>query len=370
MDIFGLRLRPWVKDIDGLYHPMVFDFEQSFADKSFANSIGAWMNRWWWLSIVIAIVYIGLTFYGQMWMKTRERFELRRSLILWNIFLALFSIFGMIRCVPEMIYNLNKEGLEYTICNRDNIYGITGFWITVFCWSKIPELIDTLFIVLRKQKLIFLHWFHHATVMVYALYSYHNWTASGRWFVFMNYTVHAMMYSYYAFRAMKFRIPIWVQISITVCQLLQMVVGCFVNYKAYTYKQMGNACDVTYSNIGWSFAMYFIYFGLFLHFFCIAYFPKKKVDSKVSNTTVQERKNIQKKTEKESITHLLSQIIQFGVLIVSLLYSILYPVSSIMKYITWCIYGVALIIYVRNRTVSKEKSSSFPSNLFYIKKSQ
>lgn len=64
------------------------------------------------------------------------------------------------------------------------------FRITIFCISKVPELIDTLFIVLRKQKLIFLHWFHHATVLIYAWYSYHDWTASGRWFVFMNYSVH------------------------------------------------------------------------------------------------------------------------------------------------------------------------------------
>jgi len=67
---------------------------------------------------------------------------------------------------------------------------IIFYRITIFCISKVPELIDTLFIVLRKQKLIFLHWFHHATVLIYAWYSYHDWTASGRWFVFMNYTVH------------------------------------------------------------------------------------------------------------------------------------------------------------------------------------
>jgi len=207
-------------------------------------------------------------------MEKRERIELRFPLILWNVALALFSIFGMIRCVPEMIYNLGKDGLQYTICDNSNIYGITGYWITIFCISKVPELIDTLFIVLRKQKLIFLHWFHHATVLIYAWYSYHEWTASGRWFVFLNYTVHAMMYSYYAFRAMRYRIPKWAQVTVTVFQLSQMGVGIFVNYKAYIYKQKGASCEVSYSNIFWSFVMYAIYFGLFLHFFCVSYLSK------------------------------------------------------------------------------------------------
>ena len=165
-----------------------------------------------------------------------------------------------------------------------------------------PELIDTLFIVLRKQKLIFLHWFHHATVLIYAWYSYHDWTASGRWFVFMNYSVHgtiefllffsrsfrlyflALMYTYYAFRAMRFRIPMWMQVTVTIFQLSQMGVGCFVNYKAYVYKEQIASCQVAYSNIFWSFVMYAVYFLLFLHFFCVSYLPTK------SSTSAIERK--------------------------------------------------------------------------------
>lgn len=88
----------------------------------------------------------------------------------------------------------------------------------------------------------------------------------------------ALMYTYYAFRAMKFHIPKWIQITITILQLSQMGVGCFVNYKAYVYKQSGAPCDVAYSNIFWSFVMYAIYFGLFLHFFCVSYLSKKPAD--------------------------------------------------------------------------------------------
>ncbi|CAF4897679.1 unnamed protein product, partial [Rotaria sp. Silwood2] len=73
---------------------------------------------------------------------------------------------------------------------------------------------------------------------------FNNWTASGRWVVFLNYIVHAFMYSYYAFLAMKFNIPKQIQIIITTLQLSQMAVRCFVNYKAYFYKQNETLCYV------------------------------------------------------------------------------------------------------------------------------
>jgi len=284
------HVTPWVRDPNGFSHPFVFDFEKKFFDKTYAQNIYNWMNKWWWLSIVYSIIYVGLIYFGRSLMEKRERIELRFPLILWNISLALFSIFGMIRCLPEMIYNVGTTGLQYTICDNSNIYGVTGYWITIFCISKVPELIDTLFIVLRKQKLIFLHWFHHATVLIYAWYSYHEWTASGRWFVFMNYSVHAMMYSYYAFRAMRYRIPKWIQVTVTVFQLSQMGVGIFVNYKAYVYKQKGAPCQVAYSNIFWSFVMYAIYFALFLHFFCVSYLSKKPTLKKTDESEHKKNK--------------------------------------------------------------------------------
>jgi hypothetical protein len=126
-----LRIHPWIRDPNGLSHPLVFDFELKFFDKTYAQNIYAWMNKWWWLSIVYSIIYVILIYYGRSLMESRERFEARRSLILWNVGLALFSILGMARCLPEMLFSLSKEGLEYTICDRSNIYGITGYWFVI-----------------------------------------------------------------------------------------------------------------------------------------------------------------------------------------------------------------------------------------------
>uniref|UniRef100_A0A1B0D5J0 Elongation of very long chain fatty acids protein n=1 Tax=Phlebotomus papatasi TaxID=29031 RepID=A0A1B0D5J0_PHLPP len=102
---------------------------------------------------------------------------------------------------------------------------VSGFWTWLFVLSKLPELGDTIFIVLRKQPLIFLHWYHHITVLMYSWFSYTEYTASARWFIVMNYCVHSLMYSYYALRAMRFHPPRFISMLITTLQLTQMVIG-------------------------------------------------------------------------------------------------------------------------------------------------
>ena len=127
-DLNQFRVTSWVRDPNGLHHPLVFNFELKFFDKTYAHNIYNWMNKWWWLSIVYSIIYVILIYYGRSFMASHQRFELRIPLILWNLGLAVFSIFGMIRCVPEMILSLTTEGLQYTICDRSTIYGVTGYW--------------------------------------------------------------------------------------------------------------------------------------------------------------------------------------------------------------------------------------------------
>lgn len=81
---------------------------------------------------------------------------------------------------------------------------------------------------------------------------------------------------YYALRAMKFRLPRWISMMITLLQLSQMVIGCWVNISAWQYKNNGEMCQVTEENLQVSFAMYTTYFILFAHFFLGSYIWKTK----------------------------------------------------------------------------------------------
>jgi len=68
-----------------------------------------WFHANWTLSIYFSLVYILAIFSIQMGMKNVEAFSLRRPLILWNLFLAIFSILGTVRSAPELIYTFQTQ---------------------------------------------------------------------------------------------------------------------------------------------------------------------------------------------------------------------------------------------------------------------
>ena len=135
---------------------------------------------------------------------------------------------------------------------------------------------DTAFIVLRKQRLIFLHWYHHMTVLLYSWYSYKDQVAGGGWFMTMNYMVHAMMYSYYATRAAGYRVPKSCAMVITSAQMAQMAMGLTVVALVYQWMQDGD-CTSYLDNIVWASLMYLSYLVLFASFFYKTYFKGSKV---------------------------------------------------------------------------------------------
>ncbi|XP_018319498.1 elongation of very long chain fatty acids protein 6 [Agrilus planipennis] len=266
----------------------VFNFENDFIHQDTRT----WMVKNWTLGFYYVGAYMVLIFGGQYLMQNRKRFELRGVLSLWNTSLAVFSIMGACRTVPEFLHILTHHGLYHSVCVPSFIEQdkVSGFWTWMFVLSKLPELGDTIFIVLRKQPLIFLHWYHHITVLLYCWFSYTEYTASARWFIVMNYCVHAVMYTYYALRAMGYHPPRQIAMVITSLQLLQMVVGCCVNFWAQQLIQEGRECHVTNLNIKISLAMYFSYFVLFARFFYKSYFSGVKWKKQSNDATLLKAK--------------------------------------------------------------------------------
>ncbi len=243
-------------------------------------------HEYWHWSFFISAFYVVSIFALQRWMRDREKYDLRKPLFFWSLTLSLFSFYGFYINGTEYLKYFYNHGWERVTCDRVLTSGRFGLWSFLFCFSKFPELLDTYFIILRKQKLIFLHWYHHVTVYIYCWYNWPNMTSPAQWFIIVNYFVHAVMYLYFAIRASgRYRPPLWVNILITVLQLLQMVFGTYVN--VYLYRRMSADpnwyCDgrveVTYFYVYTSLAMYSSYFVLFIHFFVTTYILKRKKEN-------------------------------------------------------------------------------------------
>lgn len=273
-------------------YSFIFPFENKFEHLN----TRIWMINHWHTSFYAVGLYMILIFGGQAYMSTRPPFKLKRLLTLWNVTLALFSIFGFVRTFPELLHVLKSFGLPYSVCNSSFIEDVkpSAFWTWLFVLSKVPELVDTIFIVLRKNELIFLHWYHHITVLLFTWYTYQEYTASGRWFVNMNYFVHSMMYSYYALRSLGFRIPKQMAMAITTCQILQMIAGAYVIWYAYILKNQGYPCKIGHTSAILGLVMYLSYFILFARFFYQAYFARtakaKKFENNGKTTLVKDVK--------------------------------------------------------------------------------
>ena len=90
----------------------VFKFEKDFDTPAQRE----WMRDNWQMCFYYVGTYMLIIYAGQIYMQNRHRFELRTPLVFWNIFLAVFSIWGASRTLPELFYVLKNHGFHYSVC--------------------------------------------------------------------------------------------------------------------------------------------------------------------------------------------------------------------------------------------------------------
>lgn len=235
-----------------------------------------------WIPILATVLYLAFCYYGPKVMRHRKAFHLKTALCLWNLSLSLISIAGAVRVGTHLLYLLSPWGgfsFRDTICEppeatyADNA---TGLWCVVFTVSKLLELVDTIFVVLRKKPLIFLHWYHHATVLLCSWFGHVTFTPA-LYFMAINYSIHGVMYMYFFFMAVT-KVPPWFNpMWLTAAQISQMFVGIFVIVMSCYYKYFeGNGCAIDGRMIVAICLMYSTYLVLFVKFFLQRYAGQKK----------------------------------------------------------------------------------------------
>ena len=177
-----------------------------------------------------------------------------------------------------LVISWTENTLHDSVCihldNYERKVGPGALWLTLFVYSKVPELIDTFWLIIQRKPVIFLHWFHHVVALLYCWNSFMLELTPGAWFAIMNYGAHMFMYTYYcamSLKLQKYATPF--APFITTLQILQMVGGIvIILYTATVYARGEVFCNVDPSNLKLGLAMYAIFF----YHFCALFNEKVK----------------------------------------------------------------------------------------------
>jgi len=259
---------------------------------SFVVSLPTWTANNWWIPLLSVASYFVLIPTLRWLVATRGKWNVRTFAFYWNAGLSIFSWCGVFACVPVLLSSLFSHGLYFTSCAPAAWYGggLSGFFVALFVYSKVAELVDTYLLLLAKKPVIALQWWHHSTVLLYCWHSYSTRIATGLWFAAMNYSVHSVMYGYFAIMSTKYRKMVTpYAIFITLAQLAQMLVGMFVTIKAVMYQNAGLECHVNKTNSVLGLTMYASYFVLFFKLFIENYVTQTR---KRANGAVPKKRSI------------------------------------------------------------------------------
>jgi elongation of very long chain fatty acids protein 6 len=233
-----------------------------------------------WIPVLAIFLYGLMITLGPKYFENKKPWNLRKTMAAWNLGLSVFSAIGFCRVLPMLIHLWTHYSFEENFCTEAGQLvgqGPHTMWLQAFVVSKIPELLDTFFIVVHKKPLIFLHWYHHVSVLAYCWHSFVTRAPHGIIFCAMNYFVHAIMYGYYFLMAAGMKPKAFKAVYITVAQISQMIVGVVVTLMGcyvLWFRGYEPPCMLSVDNNVAALLMYGSYLVLFVQFFLQRYFGR------------------------------------------------------------------------------------------------
>jgi len=127
-------------------------------------------------------------------------------------------------------YNLDLTNF-ISVSNAGGDYHLFAnqYILRIFLASKLWEWIDTVLLIINRKKIIWLHLWHHATIVIAFYVGF--FIAPGYWIGILNSFIHIIMYLYYA--DVKFIKPF--AKYLTQLQIVQLIVGVYMSYVSYNY---------------------------------------------------------------------------------------------------------------------------------------
>ncbi|XP_063704312.1 uncharacterized protein LOC134833792 [Culicoides brevitarsis] len=246
---------------------------------------------------VITILVAYLVFVlkvGPEWMKNREPFQLKNFMIAYNAYQCLFSCWlfsqAFVENILTYIFSFGCRTAREENPELVTLIVNCAWW---FFFSKVVELLDTVFFVLRKKQnqVSFLHVYHHS-VTCFFCWAYLKYMPDEQGVVIgaLNSFVHIIMYFYYMVAAMgpKYQKFIWWKKYMTWIQLTQF--GLMLVYlamvTAFNCRKFHKVLTICFF-INVAFMMY-----LFADFYRKAYKKSSKLEAATKKCNFDNNNNV------------------------------------------------------------------------------
>lgn len=193
---------------------------------------------WWSGPIFFSIFYLLVVYFGVKAMENRAEFKIKPYIFAYNMYQCVINLYGFIAMYQEVFTNPVFKGFW----GNDIVLGAPSFKIGFLVWlhynNKYVELLDTLWMILRKKnkQISFLHCYHHV-LLVWSWFLVCKIEVGGDSYfgASINSFIHVIMYGYYTLALLGIPCP-WKKF-ITSMQLAQFtLVACHSCYCFYAQK--------------------------------------------------------------------------------------------------------------------------------------
>ena len=198
-------------------------------------TISNWADNWLPFYIIVGILYLPFIFTLQfIWKKFNLPAVpyIKNWVLIHNIAFCIFSTIGGIELTTTMWETWVAAGFSFhrTVCDGYFLSKVESHWVHWFVLSKLLELPESIYLILEKKPLHFIHWYHHFMTYTFSVHALVLNNPSAIYYAWMNLVVHAVMYFYYTVATISSGRPSW-GILVTIGQILQMFVGTAVTFE-------------------------------------------------------------------------------------------------------------------------------------------